>query len=300
MKKQIKIGTRGSSLALAQTNEVAAALQARFPDVETETVILQTRGDRILDRPLTDFGDKGVFTAEFEDMVGNGKIDLAVHSAKDMPMELGTGLMVAGVMPRADARDVLVTRKGSGCLLAVGTGSPRRQSQLRRLFSQAVCRGIRGNVATRLSKLRNGEYDGLILAAAGLERLGLLREEDLEYRFFSFDEMVPAGGQGIIAVEGRREDEISNMVRAISDSRSYYELEIERKVLGLLDAGCQEAVGVVAQCGKDSVRIRLIREVNGRIFKMDETAGFPEAGELAVKMAESALASGFSPGKASK
>lgn len=277
---------------MAQTNQVIAAFRTRFPDVEIETVVLQTRGDKILDRPLVDFGGKGIFITEFEDAVRSGEIDLAVHSAKDMPIELGKGLVIAGVMPRADARDVFVTRKESGCLSVVGTGSLRRQCQLKSLYPQAVCKGIRGNVTTRLSKLRNGEYDGLILAAAGLERLGLLEEEDLEYCFFSFDEMVPAGGQGIIAIEGRSEDDISNMVKEISDDRSFYELKLEREILGVLDAGCHEAVGTLSQCSNASVRIRLIREMNGEVFKLDETAGLSEGRRLAMEMAKAVLVPG--------
>lgn len=288
MKKRIKIGTRGSSLALAQTNEVAVMLRKRFPDVEIETVILRTQGDKILDRPLNSFGGKGVFVTEFEEAVRNGRLDLAVHSSKDMPMELGESLKIAGVMPRADARDVLVTKKGTDALGVVGTGSERRQCQLRRLYPQAVWKGIRGNVTTRLLKLRDGEYDGLVLAAAGLERLGILEQEDLQYRFFSFDEMVPAGGQGIIAVEGRKEDAISDMVREISDERAFYELTLERRILEILDAGCHEAVGTIAEREGDSVRIRLMRESHGVVFEADETAAVPEGIKLAEAMAQAA------------
>lgn len=287
MKNMIRIGTRGSSLALAQTNQVVAALKERFPEVQAERVILRTQGDKILDKPLVDFGGKGVFITEFEDAIRDGRIDLAVHSAKDMPMELGEGLVIAGVMPRADAGDVLVKRKGINGLSVVGTGSPRRQCQFKRLYPQVTCKGIRGNVTTRIARLRNGEYDGLVLAAAGLERLGLLEEEDLEYYFFSFDEMVPAGGQGIIAVEGRKEDDASNMVKEISDDRTFHELEAERKILEVLDAGCHEAVGAIAQCQKDLMRIRLIREANGEILKMDETAEIWQSQKLAVEMAQS-------------
>lgn len=286
MKRQIKIGTRGSSLALAQTNQVADAIRRRFPDVETETVILRTQGDKILDKPLADFGGKGVFVAEFEEAVKEGRIDFAVHSAKDMPAELGDGLEIAGVMPRADARDVLVTVKETKRIEVIGTGSLRRQCQLRSLIPQAVCRGIRGNVPTRLQKLRNGEYDGLILAAAGLKRLGLLEEEDLLYRYFSFDEMVPAGGQGIIAIEGRKDDAVTDMIREISDKKTYYELMMERRILEILDAGCHKAVGTISQYEKEFSRIRLVWEEDGRILKADEKVRTEESEKSAGEMAE--------------
>ncbi len=287
MKEKIKLGTRGSSLALAQANQVIAALHKRFPDVEIETVVLRTQGDKILDRPLLDFGGKGAFITEFEEAISEGRIDLAVHSAKDMPAELGDGLVIAGALPRADARDVLVTRKGVDGLRIVGTGSLRRQCQLSSLCPGVICKGIRGNVPTRLMKLRSGEYDGLVLAAAGLKRLGLLHEEDLEYRFFSLDEMVPAGGQGIIAVEGRKGDGTTDMIAEISDSRAYAELALERNVLEIFNAGCHEAVGVISECRRDSVCIRIVREVDGQVLKLNRSVGAMEGRRLAEEMAHS-------------
>lgn len=265
----IRIGTRGSRLALAQTDQVMAALQQQYPRLHIEQVILHTRGDKLLDRPLADFGGKGVFITEFEDALLRGDIDLAVHSAKDMPMELAPGLTIGGVLPRADVRDVLVTRKGltgTGSI-TVGTGSLRRQFQLRALYPKAECISIRGNVPTRLQKVRNGECDGVVLAAAGLERLGLLQEEDFAYRFFSCDEMIPAGGQGIIAIEGRAQDRATELAGSISDGNALLELETERYILKLLDAGCHEAIGVSSAAADGKITIRLIREVRGRMYR---------------------------------
>lgn len=315
-KKRIRLGTRGSDLALAQTNQVMAAIQKEFPEAEIERIILRTQGDKILDKPLLDFGGKGVFVSEFEAALREKRIDLAVHSAKDMPMELGDGLVIAGALPRADARDVLVIRKGglssilsseqigiptnevnknmkqgnTGGLnrdFVVGTGSLRRQFQIEKLYPKVICKSVRGNVPTRLQKLRDGEYDGVILAAAGLGRLELLEEEDLEYRFFSYDEMIPAGGQGIIAIEGRKGDQTAAMVQEISDGTAYDELMTERKALEILNAGCHEAIGIISQYHEGSVRIRLIREVDGQVFRQDETAGEKDGLALAARMAES-------------
>lgn len=294
MVQKIKIGTRGSALALVQTDEVIRALHKRYPELETERVVLRTKGDKILDKPLLDFGGKGAFITEFEEALLNGRIDLAVHSAKDMPMELADGLVLAGTLPRADARDVLVMRKGvlagqaafmgqsvqhgaspqetggmkketkvSG--FVIGTGSLRRQFQLKRLFPDAVCVNIRGNVQTRLQKILDGQCDGVILAAAGLERLGLMEEKEFDYRCFSYEDMLPAGGQGIIAMESRQEEEIMELVKGISDWNAYMELETERRVLQLLDAGCQEAIGVIAQVEDDRIFLKMLREKNGVI-----------------------------------
>ncbi len=275
--RTIRIGTRGSRLALAQTNQVITCLREKYPELKMEKVILRTKGDKILDKPLIDFGGKGAFITEFEDALLKGTIDLAVHSSKDMPMELADGLLIAGVLPRADARDVLVIRKSAdkafdvdrGFLqsdsMVIGTGSLRRQFQLQKRYPNVRCISIRGNVPTRLQKVRDGECDGVVLAAAGLERLGLLEEPDFDYYYFSYDEMVPAGGQGIIAVEGRVDDAIGEMVHSISDRNAALELETERAVLKLLDAGCHEAIGVFSKVRNEQIEIRVLWEKAGNI-----------------------------------
>lgn len=268
-KEVIRIGTRGSQLALAQTDQVIAALKRQYPELNMEKVILHTKGDKMLNKPLLDFGGKGVFVTEFEEALQSGKIDLAVHSAKDMPMELAGGLTIAGALPRADARDVLVTEKGlpDSSHLTVGTGSLRRQIQLRQIYPGLKCISARGNVPTRLQKIQKGECDGVILAAAGLERLNLLKEPELDYRFFTYEEMVPAGGQGIIAIEGREEDAASQLARSISDRNAELELETERYILKELNAGCHEAVGVISVLEGDWITIRIIREMQGRLCR---------------------------------
>ncbi len=283
----IRIGTRGSRLALAQTELVIGALRARFPEAEMETVILTTKGDKLLDRPLVDFGGKGAFITELEEALQQGRIDLAVHSAKDMPMEMAAGLGVAGVLPRGDIRDVLVTRKQNpqaGHNMVIGTGSLRRQCQLALLYPSVECMSIRGNVPTRLQKLRDGVCQGVVLAAAGLERLALLHEPDLDYLFLEPEEMLPAGGQGIIAVEGRIGDRSSEMAAEISDETAALELETERYVLQLLNAGCHEAVGTLARVQGDKVTLQILREIQGVTVKKQGEAELGSRHALAQQL----------------
>ncbi|MCI7804529.1 MAG: hydroxymethylbilane synthase [Oscillospiraceae bacterium] len=174
---KIKIGTRKSSLALAQTDMVIKSLHDVFPDIETEIVHITTKGDKILDKPLARIGGKGVFVSEIESALKSGEIDIAVHSAKDLPYKLAENLEISGVLKRGNYRDVLVTPAGKvpekDSKFIVGTGSQRRRLNMQRIYPNAVFKEIRGNVDTRLRKLKSGEFDGIILAAAGLERLGL-------------------------------------------------------------------------------------------------------------------------------
>lgn len=285
----VRIGTRGSKLALAQTELVIAAWRKKYPEVKVEPIIIRTKGDKIQDRPLLDFGGKGVFVTEFEEALYDGRIDLAVHSAKDMPMKLGDNLVIAGTLPREDARDVLVLGKGRNLAElenpVIGTGSLRRQFQLKKLYPHARLLGIRGNVTTRLQKLQDEECDGVVLAVAGLKRLELFNEADYDFRIFSCEEMVPAGGQGIIAVEGRRRDEISDMVRQISDEAAFMELEAERKALEVLEAGCHAAIGVIAQVKKREITLRIRTEWKGQTLERDETAECSERILLAERLA---------------
>lgn len=319
-KKGIRIGTRGSLLALEQTDQVIAALTAKYPQLQIEKVILHTQGDKILDKPLFEFGGKGMFITEFEEALADGKIDLAIHSAKDMPMELAEGLHIAGALPRADVRDVLVTRKGlsenrsfgsSGNVwslggvsrgipsgdtvihapadsasnsMIIGTGSLRRQFQLKAIYPDVQCISIRGNVPTRLQKVRDGKCDGVILAAAGLERLGLLEEPDFDYRYFSQEEMVPAGGQGIIAIETRMDDEITGLVSGISNQNAMLELETERRVLELLEAGCHEAIGVISQVQDEQIAIQIIQELNSKVYRQQGKTTIENRLELAEQL----------------
>lgn len=253
MKSEIRIGTRKSDLSIAQTMLVADAIRAACPGAEPVLVGHSTLGDKILDKPLVAFGGKGVFVTEFEEALLRGEIDLAVHSAKDLPADLAEGLDILGALPRGDVRDVLVTMAdGPADPLCIGTSSLRRQIQIEELKDvlwpgrEVVCENLRGNVLTRLDKLESGRYDGIILAAAGLDRLDIrrLREGRYRYRYFSPVEMIPAGGQGILAIEGIRGGPMEPFVEKISDRLAMAQLQAERQVLKRLGTGCHEPVGV--------------------------------------------------------
>jgi hydroxymethylbilane synthase len=260
---KIRIGTRKSNLAMAQTYLVRDAILAVEPAAQIELVALSTKGDKILDKPLLSFGGKGVFVEEFESKIKNGEIDIAVHSAKDMPMELLDGLTILAVLKREDPRDVFVTRKGTSWdrdrHFVIGTSSLRRKMQIAR-FGDVECRELRGNVNTRLRKLEEGQYDGIILAMAGLKRLGLDKDPGFSLTPFSCEEFIPAGGQGIIAIEGRKSSELNGLFQKLEDKSARYELLFERKVLQCLNAGCHEPIGVFSKVEGDEITGYLMKE----------------------------------------
>jgi hydroxymethylbilane synthase len=243
MTKTLRLGTRGSALALWQANAVAALLarQGRA----TELVTIRTAGDRIQDRPLSEAGGKGLFVKEIEDALLAGSIDVAVHSAKDMSVAIPAGLAVAAVLPREDPRDALVLREGRAlpASCAIGTGSVRRSAQLSERIPGARFLPIRGNVDTRLRKLDAGEFDALILAAAGLTRLGYAaRISDA----IPADHCIPAPGQGIIAIETRADDAEDDVWRAMNDPAAAAAFAAERAVVEGLGGGCQLPLGAIA------------------------------------------------------
>lgn len=271
-KKTVKVGTRGSKLALAQTELVIKALNERFPQVDFQMVTMSTRGDRDTSRALLEFGGKAVFVEEFEEAILKGDIDIAVHSAKDMPMEIMEGLTISGTLPRACPQDVFIYKSGRSFdrndSFVVGTSSLRRQYQIRDMYPNAVCKNLRGNVGTRIQKLEVGEYDAIILAAAGLERLGIIdgssgclevQKDKLTFRYLSTESMLPAACQGIIAIETRTSGEVYDMVRAINDTEVYTQLTCERAVLSRLNAGCHEPIGVYSELHGDHVKLSLMK-----------------------------------------
>lgn len=245
--KKIVIATRGSRLALVQTDFVKCQLESVGASCEILTV--KTRGDKDRTSALSEIGGNGLFVREVETALLDGKADLAVHSAKDLPVELSCSLTVSCVMKAADSRDCLVTVKGKafGENPVIGTGSARRKAQAVLLFPTAHFKEIRGNVDTRLKKLLDAEYDGIILAKAGLDRL----KTDLspfDVRVFSTEEMLPAACQGIIAVECRSDDsELLTLLSKINDEESFRRFKAERMMLSLLDADCKEAVGIYSK-----------------------------------------------------
>lgn len=271
-KKTVKVGTRGSMLALAQTELVIKALKERFPQIDFQMITMSTRGDRDTSRALLEFGGKAVFVEEFEEAILKGDIDIAVHSAKDMPMEIMEGLTISGTLPRACPQDVFIYKSGRSFdrndSFVVGTSSLRRQYQIRDMYPNAVCKNLRGNVGTRIQKLEDGEYDAIILAAAGLERLGIIdgsagclevQKDKLTFRYLSIESMLPAACQGIIAIETRTSGEVYDMVRAINDTEVYTQLTCERAVLNRLNAGCHEPIGVYSELHGDHMKLSLMK-----------------------------------------
>ncbi|MEO7796558.1 MAG: hydroxymethylbilane synthase [Opitutaceae bacterium] len=238
---KLVLATRKSPLALVQTNMVAARLAGIF-GVETELLKIVTTGDRQAEWSLENKGGKGLFTGELEAALLRGEADVAVHSTKDLPGEEVAGLTIAGYLPRADVRDVLVLRRGEPTPKTIATGSPRRRLQLAKLFPSVEFSEIRGNVDTRLRKIAEQRVaDGTVLAAAGLARLGITGWPGLEFRALEFTEMVPAVGQGAIAIQCRAAD--AGRFWAAFDAATAIAVSLERAFQTALGGGCHTAFG---------------------------------------------------------
>jgi hydroxymethylbilane synthase len=236
---RIILATRKSPLALAQAELVAARLRAGLGGVACELLKVVTTGDRQRGWSLEKQGGKGLFIAELEQALLRGAAHVAVHSAKDLPNEVTDGLVIAGYLPREDPRDVLVLRAGVRTPLTIATGSPRRRLQIARMYPGAAFTEIRGNVDTRLKKIVGGTADATVLAAAGLKRLGFESWPGVEFRFLDFKQMVPAVGQGAIAVQSRLED-APGLAPAL-DAATARQLGLERALQGRLGGDCQTA-----------------------------------------------------------
>jgi hydroxymethylbilane synthase len=244
LNRRIIIGTRGSKLALWQTNWVKAEIEKHHPQITVETQIISTKGDRVLDVSLPKLGEqgKGLFTKELEDALFDRRVDIAVHSLKDLPTELPEGLRIGAICEREDVRDALVARgdvKSFDDLpreAIIGTSSLRRQAQIRAVRPDLKLEPVRGNVDTRLGKLNRGEYDALVLAAAGLHRLGYA---DKITEHLSEELMLPAVGQGALAIESRSDDAaISEIIITLEHEQTRLTCEAERAFLKGLGGGC--------------------------------------------------------------
>jgi hydroxymethylbilane synthase len=248
----IRIGSRGSTLARWQADHIAAELRKRGQKVSIE--ILVTTGDRVQHAPFMQVGTKGMFTKEIEEALADRRIDLAVHSLKDLPTELSEHFVLAAIPKRADARDAFVSvrHKSFSALpsgAVVGTSSLRRQAQLRALRADLEIRELRGNVDTRLRKLHEGQYDAIVLAAAGLDRLGLAADVK---ELFSSQQMCPAAGQGALAVECRTDDTATrSIVAALDHAATHFAVDVERAALATLGGGCHLPVGVYCAPAKN-------------------------------------------------
>lgn len=252
----IKVGTRKSPLALKQTEIVIDSIKHKFPELNFNIVTISTLGDKILNKPLVEFGGKGVFISEFEELILNGSIDLAVHSAKDMPLRLADNLDIVYVPKRANHKDVLITPKditySKDDTFTIGTGSIRRKYQLSKMYPKADFKNIRGNIGTRLDKLKNGEYNAIVLASAGLERLNIT-EEDFNFRYLTSEECLCAGCQGIITVEGLKNSPIARILSSAEDPTTRMNFHIERGIMKIIGNGCHDCVGVHSNIIGDTI-----------------------------------------------
>jgi hydroxymethylbilane synthase len=269
--RNLRIATRGSHLALTQTGQVAEMVRHVYPQIATELVAISTRGDR-LSGSLADVGGKGLFTMELEDALRAGSVDMAVHSAKDLPAAMDSDFTIAAVPVRQDARDALASRAGGldelppGAM--VGTGSPRRRAQLLALRADLHVVAIRGNVETRLKRAvgEAADMDAVVLAMAGLNRGGLTRSYGQYLHPLEIEQVIPAAGQGLLALQAMAERaDIAQLLAAIQDADSRLALHAERAVLRGLGAGCQSCLAIhVSRCGQDEwVGLAMVARLDG-------------------------------------
>lgn len=265
--RKIRVGSRESRLAVIQSELVMEQIRQAHPELELELITMKTTGDIILDRSLDKVGGKGLFVKELDQALRDGRIDIAVHSLKDMPMETPDDLPLLAFSKREDPRDVLVLPQGDGMTgeasgagsggdfpdsgKPIGSSSSRRNLQLRRLYGEMTTSGVRGNVLTRLSKLDSGNYSALVLAYAGLKRLGLA---DRVSRIFEPDEMIPAAGQGIMVVQGRAGEDYA-FLDCINDRDAETEALTERAFVRALDGGCSSPIAAFARAACDEVHL---------------------------------------------
>ena len=286
MKKKIIIGSRGSKLALIYAKKVKEALLNFSENIDEQNIEIKsisTKGDTILDKRLSDLGGKGLFSKNIEEELFNKKIDIAVHALKDMPAIETQGLRTACFLKRNDPREILISLKNKKLdelkkNSVVGTSSFRREFQLKRIRNDLNCELIRGNVDTRISKLKKGKYDAIILSSAGINSLDLNNEIT---QFFTTSEMIPSAGQGIIALQCRKEDnQIIELIEKVNHKPTFYRALAERGVLKILEGDCETAIGVHAEIKEDEI------ELNAELFSIDGTERFHEKISGKIEFAE--------------
>ena len=271
MQKVIRIGTRRSRLALAQTYLVKEKIERAFPDIQAEILEISTKGDELLDRSLTSFGGKGVFTRELEEALLSGRIDLAVHSAKDMPMEFPEGLGIGAALSRAAVEDVAVTRDGTALRdlkpgSVVGTSSLRRELQIKAINPLVKIKMIRGNVQTRLRKLSEEQYDAIVLAAAGLQRLELSGGNEYCFEYLDTAVCLPAAGQAILAVESRN-GHLTEVLEKIHDPEAAVSLMAERAYLSAIGGSCNAPAAALSRLEGNTLSMEVLFAPDGRHLK---------------------------------
>lgn len=283
----IRIGSRESALAVKQAEIIKEMIEKEAPGIRAEIITMKTTGDKILDKSLEKIGGKGLFVKELDRALAEGRIDLAVHSLKDMPMEEREDLPILAYSRREDPRDVLLLRKGLEDLPeapVIGTSSRRRSLQMEALYPKCTFRGIRGNVQTRMYKLETEGYDGTLLAAAGLKRLGM--EKEIR-RYFSVEEMIPAAGQGILAVQGRKE-ETYDWIARLDCPESRAAAQAERQFIRTVDGGCTSPCAAHARVEGNELKLSGLYydEKTGRYVKGSLCADTDHAAHAGEKLAQ--------------
>ena len=283
--RTIRVGSRESVLAVVQARLVMDAIRSAHPDIELELVTMKTTGDKILDRTLDKIGGKGLFVKELDAALMEGRVDITVHSCKDLPMEIPEGLPLAAFTRREDPTDVLVLPAGQATLdlsRPIGCSSARRRLQLGAIFPGAAVEPVRGNVQTRLRKLDEGQFSALVLAGAGLRRLGL---EGRIARHFSVEEMLPAAGQGILAVQGRAGEDLS-FLDCVNDPEGADCARAERAFVRELDGGCSSPVAAHAVAVEDTITIEgLYVDDSDRLYRGSRTGPRDQGERLAAALA---------------
>ena len=295
MNRKYIVATRPSLLAYTQTQQTVELLKAQHPDCEFEIVKISTHGDAVTDKPLTAFGGTGVFVKELENAILEGRADFAIHSLKDVPSIQPEGLVLAAFPTREDPRDVLLIKNGlsidelnENC--TIGTGSPRRIVQIAELKPRATFTDLRGNIDTRLKKLEEGQYDAIVLAAAGLRRLG----KDIDAKaFLPVDKCIPAIGQGAIAIECRKDDdETIALLRTINNKDTETAILAERAFMKTVGGGCKFPLGAYATIQNETVQLAVMlgNHHTQQIIRFSDQADVSGAEKLGQKLAEKTIA----------
>lgn len=304
IKLKLIVGTRGSKLAIAQTEQIVNIVKDKFDDIDIEIKVISTRGDQILDRSLDKIGDKGIFTQEIERQLIDGEIDFAIHSLKDMPSQTGEGLTLVDTVGREDPRDLLILNSKYGVItdpidwlkshdgVRIGTGSKRRKAQLLRINPRLNIDLIRGNIDTRIKKMEDEPFDAIVLAAAGINRLNM---KSINAYILDVDYMIPAVGQGALAIEIKKSNsELINIFEGIADYNTNICVRAERAYLAAINGGCHIPVGAIASIEEDVLTLRgiygneecdkiVISCIEGSVDKAEEL-GVSLAGIVAEKL----------------
>ena len=282
---KVRIGSRESKLAVEQSNIVIRQLKEKYNNIDIELVTMKTTGDIILNKTLDKIGGKGLFIKELDKALIDNTTDISVHSLKDMPMDIDENLPIIAYLKRENPFDVLVLPKGANSIdisKPIGTSSKRRIFQLKKLYKDCTFKPIRGNILTRLEKLDSGEYSALVLAYAGIKRLNL---EDRIYKVFNSDEIIPACGQGIIAIQGKKGQDYSYL-QFLNDKKAEYEAKCERAFVRELNGGCSLPISAFATIENDKITLKgFYADDNNYIIK-EEIGNIEDCEKIGVNLAK--------------